>query len=142
MLAHSTTRTWRQWSRTRAILEQLHERHPDAVLVHGDAKDGDQQIAGIWRSLGGQDLPVPAKWGECDPENDVACRRPHRRKRYDQSEYCPTAGLRRNTVMVEMAPDLVLAFIRNKSNGAIDCARKAAEAGLRVVPPYTDEEAR
>jgi hypothetical protein len=93
----------------------------------------------MWRSLGGVDEPVDADWGLCDPENDVACRRPHRKKRRDGTEFCPTAGLRRNTVMVEeKAPELVVEFNRNKSRGATDCATKARDAGLRVVS-YTQE---
>lgn len=131
------SRTWRQWSRARGVLEAVYERHPDAVLVHGDAKQGDQTLAGIWRSLGGVDDPMPADWDTCDPENDVACRRQHRKKRRDDTEYCPTAGHRRNTTMVETSPDLVLAFIRNNSRGATDCATKARDAGFRVVS-YTD----
>lgn len=115
------------------MLGEVHARYPGAVLVHGNAKDGDRTAAGMWRSFGGTDDPVDAIWADCDPEADVACRKPHRKKRRDGTEYCPTAGHRRNTVMVEMAPDLVLSFIRAKSRGATDCTEKAQEAGLNVV---------
>jgi hypothetical protein len=132
------SRSWSAWSTVRTVLAQLHDRYPDAVLVHGNAKDGDQTVAGMWRSLGGVDEPMDADWDMCDPENDVACRRPHRKRRRTSEEYCPTAGLRRNTDMVETAPELVLEFNRNNSRGATDCATKARDAGLRVVS-YTQE---
>jgi hypothetical protein len=115
------------------------EAHPDAVLVHGDAKRGDRQAAGIWKSLGGTDDPMPADWDECDPVNDVACQRRHRKRRKDGTEYCPTAGHRRNTAMVETAPALCLSFIRARSHGATDCTEKAEGAGIPTVR-YTHKE--
>jgi hypothetical protein len=134
----TVSRTWSAWSTVRTALGQLHERYPDAVLVHGNAKEGDQTVAGMWRSLGGVDDPMDADWAKCDPEIDVACQRSHRKKRRNGEEYCPTAGLRRNTVMIETSPDLVISFVRNKSRGASDCTQKAYDAGLRVVT-YTQE---
>ncbi|MEU0468947.1 SLOG family protein [Amycolatopsis sp. NPDC006131] len=133
------SRTWTQWSTVRRAMTTTLERYPDAVLVHGDDPDSDRKAAGIWKSLGGTQEPVPADWDHCDPEQDVACRKAHRKQRRDGTWYCPTAGLRRNTAMLESGPDLCLSFIHNRSRGASDCTRKAKAVGILVVP-YTTEE--
>lgn len=133
------SRAWTQWSTVREVLTRVLTEHPGSVLMHGDARHGDRTTAGIWRSLGGTDNPIPAEWGTCDPETDVACRKPHRRHRKDGTEWCPTAGHRRNTAMVESGPVLCLSFIRDHSRGASDCTRKAEEAGIPTIR-YTHQE--
>ncbi|WP_037322525.1 hypothetical protein [Amycolatopsis thermoflava] len=127
------SRTWSQWSTVRDVFAKVLETYPDAVLMHGNAIKGDQQAAGIWRALGGRDMPVDADWDHCDPEHDVACRKAHRKRRSDGTKYCPTAGLRRNSDMVEAGVGLCLSFIRSRSRGASDCTRKAEEAGIPTV---------
>lgn len=125
----TVSRSWSQWSTMRAALETVHKRHPGAVLVHGDAPRGDRDAAGIWRSLGGEVEPWPAKWTEHGA--DCRCVLRHRR--------CPYAGFRRNIAMVESAPALCLAFINNQSRGASHCARAAEDAGIPTVR-YTQGE--
>lgn len=129
------SRSWRNWSQVRRVLTRLHAAQPGAVLVHGAAQRGDQQVAGIWRSWGGVDEPHPVRsWGACVPE----CAHP---QRYRQGRpYCPAAGLRRNARMVESNPDLVVAFIRDKSAGATHTYNLAKGAGLHCLPPYVDDD--
>lgn len=120
------SRSWSAWAVMRTALERVHREHPDAVLVHGDAPKGDRDAAGLWRNIAGPDAQVeawPADWANCDQN----CR--HVRK----GKHCLYAGYRRNTAMVESAPDLVLAFINNRSKGASHCAQLADDAGIPVV---------
>lgn len=104
-------------------LAKVYDARPDAVLVHGDAARGDRDAANIWRGLGGEVEAWPAKWMEHSDD----CRCSNRKSR------CAYAGLRRNLAMVESAPDVVLAFIRNGSKGATHCAQAAEDAGIPTV---------
>lgn len=119
----TVSRSWSEWSTMRAALQRCHEEHPDAILVHGAAPKGDADAAGIWRGLGGRVEPWPARWREHG--DDCRCT--------DRKGTCRFAGFRRNLAMVESAPDLCLAFIRNKSKGATHCAQAAEDAGIPVV---------
>lgn len=131
------SRRWKRWSEVRRVLGEIHDKYPDAVLVHGDCPDGDRTVAGIWKSMGGKDEPWPAAWGTpCTPR----CRH-EPRTTAEGKEYCPTPGPIRNALMVESNPDLVVAFIRNNSKGASGTYNLAKGAGLNCVPPYTYEEA-
>jgi len=76
----------------------------------------------------------PAKWYE----HDENCQHPRK-------GYCVAAGPRRNKQMVDLGPDLCLAFIgdctsprckkpgKHPSHGASGCARLAEQAGIPVV---------
>lgn len=112
----------------RGVLERAYAEHPDAVLVHGDNPRGDRDAAGIWRGLGGQVEAWPADWDHCGPD----CRHTPPRTSTGRS-YCPYAGYRRNTAMVESSPDLVLAFIHKASKGATHCAQSAEDAGIPTL---------
>lgn len=114
------------------------DRWPGAVLVHGAASQGDEQAAALWRTLGGVDDPVPAWWDWCSP---TRCPRGHRRRRENgRGDYCPTAGIRRNTKMVQWvaaqrmlgAYAVTVAFVLNGSSGATDCLTQAARWGIPV----------
>lgn len=105
------SRTWRRWSLARHVLTQLHDLYPDASLVHGDCPDGDRQLAGIWRSLGGRDEPWPADW----------------------ARYGNAAGPIRNAKVLTTQPDVLVAFVRNGSRGASGTVRLARSAGVPVV---------
>lgn len=120
----TVSRSWRNWSVMRETLTQVHARYPGAVLVHGDAPKGDRDAAGLWRGMGGQVEAWPAEWTKHAP----GCPLGHMKERT-----CRHAGFRRNVAMVESAPDLVLAFIRNRSKGASHCADFAEAAGIPTV---------
>lgn len=119
----TVSRSWSAWSVMREALEQVHDRLPAAVLVHGDAPRGDRQAGHMWRGMGGEVERWPARWREHG--DDCRCT--------DRKKVCRFAGLRRNLEMVESGPDLVLAFIRNGSAGASHCAQVAEDAGITVV---------
>lgn len=130
------SRRWKRWSEVRRVLTEIHAKYPDAILVHGDCPDGDRTAAGMWRSMGGKDEPWPAPWGSaCTPD---CYHRP--RVRADGTEYCPAPGPARNKRMVESAPVMTVAFLRNKSRGASGCAELSEDAGIPTVR-YEYEEA-
>lgn len=126
----TASRSWSSWSVMREALEKVHATHPDATLVHGDCPRGDRDAAGIWRGLGGNTEAWPAKWTEHAPD----CPLTHMKELV-----CKHAGFRRNIAMVESGPDMVIAFIRNKSSGATHCAGLAEDAGIPVVR-YAQED--
>lgn len=127
------SRSWSAWSVMREALEKVHATHPDATQVHGAAPHGDRDAARIWRGLGGAVEPWPADWTRCDPRCRHRTRQKLDRAGLFQNYYCPYAGYRRNIAMVESAPDMALAFIRNKSRGATHCAGLAEDAGIPTV---------
>jgi hypothetical protein len=134
----------RSWTDTEAVGGALMECWHDAMqlgadgitVVHGDAPGADS-IADLWaigyRGLGVLREPVPAAWEDCATD----CMPGHRRNRRDGSGYCPTAGHRRNQLMVDRGAAVCLAFPLSTSAGTWDCARRAEAAGIwvRVVRP-------
>ncbi|MFE2961831.1 DUF2493 domain-containing protein [Nocardia tengchongensis] len=108
------SRTWEDRAAIRAALTAVWDR--DAVLVSGANPRGADALAeACWSHWGGQVERHPADW-----------------KRYGRS-----AGMRRNTEMVNLGADVCLAFIRNASPGATHTAQLAERAGIptkRVVP--------
>jgi hypothetical protein len=116
----------------RTVLTDAYTERPGAVLVHGDAPKGDRHAAYLWRQLGGEVEPWPAKWAECSWDCPHAT---HRKVNRAGQEYCPGAGMRRNAAMVESAPDLVLVFVdpKSKTQGASHCAGLAIDAGIPTL---------
>jgi hypothetical protein len=109
---------------------------PDAVLVSGACPKGADWIAErIWEGWGNKVERYPANWGTCAP----TCKPAHRRKRKDGTEYCPSAGHRRNAEMAQSGADVCVAFIRDQSPGASGTAKLAEDAG---IPVYRYEQGR
>lgn len=138
----------RAWSDRPEIERRLAEARTAAVaagcawllVLHGGASGADR-LADTWARRHAHEgvavRGVPADWaGLCAPE----CRPGHRRTRVDGSSFCPTAGPRRNQVMVDQAAAhaaaggwvRVLAFHLQPGGGTADCARRAERAGLDV----------
>ncbi|MDJ0342205.1 hypothetical protein QMK19_03265 [Streptomyces sp. H10-C2] len=116
-----------------ALLETWHDARQDGYagidIIEGTAPGADT-IIGDWAKAHleegiGHD-PVPAEWDLCGPD----CRPGHRRTRRDNSEFCPTAGHRRNQVMVDRAPLVALVFQVGESTGTADCLRRIEAAGI------------
>lgn len=124
------SREWAWWAPLRMRFTTLAAAYPRSVMVHGNAPQGDQQAARIWREeFGGLSESWPADWETCTDE----CRH---RPRYNHAGrlYCPIAGFRRNAAMVARGRcRFVEAFIHSHSRGATDCAKKAKAAGLHVT---------
>jgi hypothetical protein len=108
--------------------EALQADFDGIVVVHGGASGADR-LAWEWASRSGVMVLVHvADWESCAAD----CRPSHRRRRRDGSEYCPTAGLRRNGAMVVEGAAVCLAFPLGASTGTRDCMRRAEAAGIPV----------
>lgn len=110
------SRTWDDWDLARAVLGRAYELAPDAVLVSGHARRGDQDLERIWKGLGGQVEPHPVRsW-------------------YRAGRFNPCAGFERSERMARLGASLCLAFIgpcdkqdcplrgEHGSHGATHCA--------------------
>jgi hypothetical protein len=109
----------RTWDDTELVRRALaaYGQAGDTLVTGGCPRGADAIAEQIWRGRGRR-RPVetwPAEWDKCGR----------------------SAGPRRNQAMVaSLAPDrgdLVLAFIRDGSRGASQCARAAEAAGITVV---------
>lgn len=142
----TVARGYRDLAAMREILTIIHARHPDAVLVHGDCPEGDQDAAAIWRELGGVDEPHPADWAApCRPQ----CKPNHRRPSRGGGTSCPAAGPYRNRDMAVSGVQEVHALLAPGSSGARGTARMTSRLGIPTfewhlcagavsVPPYQD----
>jgi hypothetical protein len=121
----------RTWSDPVPIIRVLNDEWSATVeagdtlwLMHGDCRDGADAFARRWcescRFPRVRELARPANW----------------------NKHGKTAGFIRNGEMAEEVARTARltgqtarchAFIRNESNGATDCARKAADQGIEVV---------
>lgn len=111
------TRAWRTAWTVHKALSELHREHERLVVIHGASPAGADSLAAQWVAQAADrqpgtvvEIPVPADWEQ------------HGRK----------AGPLRNQRMVDMRPDLVLAFILDDSRGTADCVRRAEKAGIPV----------
>ena len=102
------------------------------VVVEGEA-DGADTLMREWAEARGVAVdPVPAVWEVCGPECPAALG--HRRRRRDGKEYCPTAGHRRNQLMVARGAAVAVGFLVAglPCKGTRDCLRRAEAAGIPV----------
>jgi hypothetical protein len=103
------------------------------VLIQGGA-DGADRLAWEWsvaRLPSEDSLQFDADWsGSCRP----SCRPNHRKPKRDGSDYCPAAGVYRNTdMLIEGNPELVVAFSEHPlSSGTANMVGQAKAAGLPV----------
>lgn len=94
-----------------AILSFTYKYGRANTIIHGGASGADKISGSIALALG---------YGE-------------RVYRADWNKYGKRAGYIRNKQMVDLRPDICLAFIRNNSRGATMCARLAEDAGIPTV---------
>lgn len=116
---------WRSWD------------HPQATLVSGHCPDGGDAIAEAYADyLGWIVEQHPALWDNCGPNCPPT---PHRIRRRSgdtahpgvADTYCPKAGPRRNTLMVGLGGDQMVAFpVGKRWSGTRDCGTKAERAGI------------
>jgi hypothetical protein len=128
----------RSWSDAQLLADTLLDTWHDAtqlgytgiVIVHGGA-DGADTLADLWARGNGLEVEThDPDWERCALDCPPAPG--HRKTNWRGTEYCPTAGHRRNQRMVTAGADLVVAFQRAGSSGTADCMRRAAKAGLAV----------
>lgn len=104
----------REWNHRQIVWYALNI-HGSAgdVLIHGDCRGLDRQAGDVAHELCMRVTSVPADWGR------------HKRG----------AGPIRNRKMLDMDPDIVLAFHDNlaESRGTKDCVNEAVRRGIPVV---------
>lgn len=83
----------------------------DVEFIHGGAQGADLMGSIIARRFGWKVTEVKADW----------------------DAYGKAAGGIRNQQMVDMQPDVVLAFQKDNSRGTQDCMDRAKKAGIPVV---------
>ena len=101
----------REWTDRFTIFSALRQYPTCRLLIHGNARGADRIAAEIAEHLGFKIKSVPAQW----------------------DRYNKAAGAIRNRVMLDLNPDLVLAFHSNLavSKGTKDCVE---EAQRRKIP--------
>lgn len=96
------------------------------ILIHGACPSGADKFADDWAT----DMETLGFF-DCDQQ---IVERPA-----DWDQYGKSAGYRRNAEMVNLGPDVCLAFIRNKSRGASHTAGLAEKAGI-LTRRYEEHE--
>lgn len=96
-------------------LDWVHKNSPITLLINGVARGADS-IARQWaidRNIPYHDVPVLKEhW----------------------KQYGKAAGNIRNGWMLDLNPDVVIAFPGN--TGTADCMRQATKRGIKVIGPY------
>lgn len=123
------SRTWRWTDLLRDALDAEAYGADAVTLVHGGAVGADRFAAEHASHRGWRPEAHPARWSASCRSG---CRPGHRKHRRDGAEYCPAAGVYRNTDMVASGADVVVAFVRDHSAGTVDLVRRAQGAGIRV----------
>ena len=98
----------------RALLKRVMAEHlkPGDKVILGGCPRGVDRLALLYAYHSGIDIELhPAQW----------------------DEYGDKAGPIRNQQMVDSGADLCLAFIRDHSRGATDCANRAEAKGIPTV---------
>lgn len=135
------SRDWLDGLLVRGTLAEISAQHPGpVVIVHGGCPTGADMHAAFWvdemKPLDVLAESIPADWDHCTD----SCPQGHRKMKRPGdavhpgvcSDYCPSAGPRRNWEMVRRGADVCVAFIRNGSRGASHCADLAEKAGIPV----------
>ena len=103
----------RNWINSTAMIREFEKLPKDTVIIEGDARGADKWAGKLGKSLFGFEIVVvPADW----------------------EKYGRSAGPIRNKVMLDMKPDLVLAFHSNieESKGTKNMVAIARRAGVDV----------
>ncbi|MFD0405523.1 SLOG family protein [Kitasatospora sp. NPDC127116] len=123
------SRAWSDRAQLEWALGVAFKAFRSITVVHGACETGADRLAQEWAGRAGILCdPFEADWDNCGP----GCRSGHRRVRRDGSEFCPTAGPRRNQAMVDAGARYCLAFLLPGSRGTRDCIRRAEAGGIPV----------
>ena len=100
----------RKWTDYDFIKTRLAELPPDTVIIEGGANGADILAGTAAVSLGLRRIVVRASW----------------------DRWGKAAGAIRNRTMLDLKPDLVLAFRIAESPGTTDCIEEAKRRGIEV----------
>lgn len=130
------SRAWDDQNRIWDDLDALYCQNPEIMddgdcltVVEGACPSGADTMAHLWvldATLDGLRVHSerhPADWKTHNPDCKPYC---------INRGYCMQAGFRRNKEMVDLGADLVLAYIKNDSNGTMNTVKHAQAAGIPV----------
>ncbi|HEY7037180.1 MAG TPA: SLOG family protein [Thermomicrobiales bacterium] len=100
----------RSWRDVDAIEERLGRLPRGTTIIHGGARGADVRAGIVARRLGFEVVELPADW----------------------LGFGRSAGPIRNRAMLDLRPDLVVAFWDGVSTGTLDTLREAERRRLRV----------
>lgn len=100
----------RSWKRAPLIRERLALLPPGTVILHGGAHGADAMAGQIAADLGFEVKEFPANW----------------------DRYRGGAGIRRNLLMLDERPELVLAFWIDGTTGTGHTVKEARRRGIPV----------
>lgn len=109
------SRSWSDWD---AVFDRLSDLPRGSTIIHGGARGADQMAGTVGARLGFTIEVYPADWGS-------------------GAEFNSQAGFERNLRMLELSPDLVLAFWDGRSSGTkhtLDAARRK-QIPVEVIGP-------
>jgi hypothetical protein len=93
-------------------LNALYRKHPNLIVLHGACPTGADALAQEWAVANERPyIGIPAEW----------------------SRFGPSAGPRRNAILIHYLPDGAVAFPGGL--GTADCVKQATAAGLTVWHP-------
>lgn len=130
-------------------LEELHSQGFGMEIHVGDASGADQithewvaeKNGGIFvksdkfRKITGRVVDIEtfnARWNHCSSSCGSKAN-VHMKLNRNHELYCPSAGMRRNAIMVARGGHLCLAFILDCSSGSTECAKMAEKAGIETI---------
>lgn len=105
------------------ILNRINELPSGGHLIHGDAQGADRWAAISAKKAGLKVTAYPADWGTHG--DDCHCKD-------SGSKWCKEAGFRRNLLMLDQKPALVIAFWNGSSHGTKHTIKHAQERGIPV----------
>ena len=122
----------RDWGDEDLIREALAKLEPPVTLIHGDCRGADRLAGKIGEQLGFEVIAVPASWQVTDDTPRWAIRH------YRDRAYDVRAGGLRNTTLLDMGPELVLAFHDDPGpvggpGGTRDCMDKTLKRGIALA---------
>ena len=103
------SRGWTNEEYMRRVFKQLLNKGMQ-TLITGGARGADKMAEKIATELGVPNIVIPAKW----------------------KEYGAVAGMIRNSEMLKLEPDLVVAFFLGATRGTRDTVHKAIKAGIET----------
>ena len=116
------SRDFKDWYEARrAIVHRIADLPGGTRVVHGGARGTDSVVGETALQYGFFVIAIPARWNEHSA--DCWCRK---------LGYCREAGKRRNLEMLDLGPDLVIAFWNGSSTGTLHTISEARARGIPV----------
>jgi hypothetical protein len=118
----------RDWEDEELIYEALAGLEAPVTIIEGDCRGADRLARKVAVSLGYDVHTLPASWEVNEDTPRWAIRH------YNGHAYDVRAGAARNTEMLDLRPELVIAFHDDpQTGGTRDCMDQALKRGIPVI---------